>query len=160
MVLQAAGQQHGHRVLRAHAQVVQQVGRLVDAGEQLGVRPADGLGGRVGRGQKGQRRLVAKRMGRVHEDFVRALHRQCLSQGMGFEPLHVLQAAHRGTGSKRSVERGHLREAHGVSRVLSECGSVTDGGRMRPRPTRPRPPRGHSLSVCQRKSSHADVREG
>ena len=94
VVFKAAGQHHRHRVGRPHAQRVQRVGGLVNAGQQLAVRPADRLFGRIGRAQEPERGFVAKGVRRTAKNLVGAAHRQRLAQGRGFDLSHVGQAGH------------------------------------------------------------------
>ncbi|MNQ93923.1 hypothetical protein D3C85_1094120 [compost metagenome] len=115
VVFQAAGQQHGHRVAGADAQPVQQIGRLVDAGQQFLVAPAHRLVGGIGAAQKGQRGLAAEGGRGVAEDFVGALDRQRLGQRAGLQALHVGRVAHRkgrregARQGRDGVGRGHVR---------------------------------------------------
>lgn len=95
VVFEAARQQHADRVRRAEPQAVQQVGGLVDAGQQLVVAPADGRLVGIGAAQEGQRGAVAEGGGRVAEDLVGALHRQRLGQRPGRQSAHVVDGTHR-----------------------------------------------------------------
>jgi hypothetical protein len=119
VVLEATGQQHRHRVVRPHAQRVQQVGRLVDAGEQLGIRPADGLVGRVAGAQEGQRGLAAEGMARVAEDLVGAAHRERLRERRLLELVDVRQAADGECGAKGRADRGLVVVVVALCHVLS-----------------------------------------
>jgi hypothetical protein len=88
VVFEAARQQHRHRVMRPHAQRMQHVRGLVDAREQLGVRPADRLVGRVAGAQEGQRCFAAESRAGVAEDLVgaarpSALHRAASLRACG-----------------------------------------------------------------------------
>ncbi|MNX85133.1 hypothetical protein D3C86_1169590 [compost metagenome] len=94
VVFQAAGQQHAHRVALADAQVMQQVGRLVDARQQFAVAPAHRLVLGVRAAQEGQRGLVAEGGRGIAEDLVGALNRQRLGQRPRLQALDVLRGAH------------------------------------------------------------------
>ena len=78
VVFEATGQQHGDRILRTDAQRVQQVGRLVDAAQQLGVGPPNRFVFRVAGTQKGQRRALAVNARHVAEKLVGTSNGECL----------------------------------------------------------------------------------
>ncbi|MDT4867048.1 hypothetical protein FQZ97_1019390 [compost metagenome] len=104
VVLEAAGQQHRDRILRPHAQRVQQVGGLVDAREQLRIRPADGFIRRVAAAQKGECGLVAEGRAGVAEELVGAAHRERFFQRRFFQPPDVVEPAHREPGAERCAD--------------------------------------------------------
>jgi hypothetical protein len=108
VVFEAAGQQHRDRVVGPHAQRVQQVRGLVDAREQLGIRPADRLIGRIAAAQEGQRRLVAEGRAGVAEDLVGAAHRERFFERRFFQPPDVGEAAHREQGAERRGGRSRV----------------------------------------------------
>src|SRR5712671_934072 len=91
---------------------MQQVGGLMNAGQQLGERPADRLDGGVAAAQERQRRLAAERPRRIAEDFIGTGRRQCLLERRLLEPTDVVDAADR----KRRGE-GLAARAHGMSVV-------------------------------------------
>ena len=105
LVFETAGQEHGHRVTRPHPEPVQQIRRLVDAGQQPGIGPAHRLG--IDRGQEGQRGLVAERARRIPEDLVGAAHRQRLHQRDRLEPANVGEDADRKRRRERWSRRAH-----------------------------------------------------
>jgi hypothetical protein len=89
---QATGQQNPHGVLRAHTQLVQQIGGLVDALQQAAVGPGGGLAAGLARVQKAQRRLVGMHLGTGPDQRIGAGPRHGLGQGRGFDALEVGQA--------------------------------------------------------------------
>ncbi|KAG0921001.1 hypothetical protein G6F31_020504 [Rhizopus arrhizus] len=95
---------------------MQQVGGLVDAGQQLPIAPAYGLVVRVGGAQEGQRGLVAESRSRIAEDLVGALHRQRFGQRARLQALHVGGAAHQ----ERRRERARQgRDGIGLRHILA-----------------------------------------
>jgi hypothetical protein len=60
VVLQAPRQQDGDRIVGPDAECVQRIGRLMDAGQQLGIGPADRLVLGFARAQEGRAVLSPK----------------------------------------------------------------------------------------------------
>ena len=151
VVFEAAGQHHRHRVLRPEAEPVQQVGRAVDAGQQLGIGPALRLG--VDRRQEAERGPVAEGPRAVDEQRVGAGHRHRLRQRHALlEPLDVGQAADREGGRERRGRRRGGRRRHGVH--AQDPGSGNRPIMRRARPERRSPWRRPAARAVHGRSRH------
>jgi hypothetical protein len=106
VVGQPARQHHRHHILKAHAQLAQQVGGLVQAVEQVPVAPAGHRAVGVPGVQEGEGGTLRKGIGRVGNQLVGAGPGHGLRQRSLFEALDVGFAADGGQGGD-----GHGRES-------------------------------------------------